>query len=139
MPVIEAVPPLVRACIEVTERHEGNGSESDLFPKGKESLARFRDMWYFFAYRPLADAYIRLKQFSSADDIVSQLDRIIERNRPKKDGSSEDMFRHAEEEAPLWYLKAQLAEARGQKLNALIQFMDETIRKKPRNGDQPIQ
>lgn len=138
---IDAVPPLVRACIEVTERYEGSGTESDLYPTGKESRARYRDMWYFFAYRPLADAYIRLKQFSNADDILSQLDRIIDRNKPKKDASSEDLFRHAEEEAPLWYLKGQLAEARGRKMDALILYRNSLMKfpvRRPRPDSREV-
>ncbi|MGH9629228.1 MAG: TlpA family protein disulfide reductase [Bryobacteraceae bacterium] len=119
---IEEVPPLARKCIEITEKYEGVGTESDLFPRSKEAQDQFRDMWYLFAYLPLVDAHIRLKQKASADDILSQIETKLNRMRPLAGASSVDKSRHAEMEARFWHMKGRFAELTGRKMDALILY-----------------
>ncbi|MEX2261560.1 MAG: redoxin family protein [Bryobacteraceae bacterium] len=121
------VPPLVRKCIEITEKYEGAGTESDLHPRGKESQDRFRDTSYLYAYFPLVDAHIRLKQKASAEDILSQIETKLNRMRPPADASSKDKFRHEEMEARFWHMKGRFAELTGRKMDALILYRNSLI------------
>jgi len=66
------------------------------------------------SYFPLAEAYVGMRNVSSASDILSQARAILDRRRPGPGSPSGDISRHAELEALYWYLAAGLLERKGE-------------------------
>lgn len=128
----EDIPELVRLGFALTERSYVVNSRSDLFANASQSAQRTRDDWYLEGYFPLCEANIRLGRSANSKDELATLEDILNRMRPTEQASSEEKFRHAEEEAWLWYLKGLYVEKQGHKLDALVAYRNSIATYPPR-------
>ncbi|HEX8893713.1 MAG TPA: TlpA disulfide reductase family protein, partial [Terriglobales bacterium] len=118
----DVVPDLVRAGFSATERELGADAVNDVTGATIDDLAHLRDAWYIMGYLPLAEAYVRLGQLTSADDALSQADLRLNAIRPAENASSEDKARFAELAAPYWFVRGLYAEKDGRKMDALVDY-----------------
>ena len=118
----DAVPDLVRAGLSATERELGADAVNDVTGATIDGLAHLRDAWYIMGYLPLAEAYVRLGQLTSADDALAQADLRLNAIRPAENASSNDKARFAELAAPYWFVRGLYAEKDGRKMDALVDY-----------------
>jgi thiol-disulfide isomerase/thioredoxin len=130
--IVDDVPDLVFAGFAAVERDFSPGRASDVSGPSAASLRQRRDLFNFWGYNALSEAYVRLGRLSSAKDLLIQQDDILNRLRPADSAPSGDKVRFAEDEAVFWYLKGLLAEAEHRKPDALVDYRNSIATFPPR-------
>ena len=115
----DAVPDLVHAGFSATERELGADAINDVTGATIDALAHLRDAWYIMGYLPLAEAYVRLGQLTSADDALSQADPRL---NAIENANSNDKGRFVDLAARYWFVRGLYAEKGGRKMDALVDY-----------------
>jgi thiol-disulfide isomerase/thioredoxin len=130
----EQIPDLVFAGFTAIERRYGASNYSDVSLSGAtpQDLKQARNMFYLFAYVPLAEAYVRLNRLDGARDVLLQIQEKLSSIRPQETASGAKKSRYAEVEAQYWFLQGLYAEKAGRKLDALVDYRNSIATYPPR-------